>query len=145
MALVDLVLDRLGLAADTFGPDDEDARVAVDEAVIDLLQLVTLVDGVTSDRERELIAEFVGSRRWPAGRSAEAYAAEALTRARHALSPDGPLDNFLRGVTDRLPRDEDRLAAYDAVLQLVRSDGDVHEREVEVVAALRRRFEAAHS
>lgn len=144
MSLVATVLDRLGLAADTFGDDEHDARAAVDQAVIDLLQLATLVDGANSEVERVLVREFVGSRRWADRSSPFVYAEESLARARHALSPGGPLDNFLRGVTDRLPTDRDRIAAYDAVLQLVGADGGVHEKEADLVAALRRRFEEAH-
>jgi uncharacterized tellurite resistance protein B-like protein len=139
MSLVQRLLDRLGLASDTF---DDDARVGAEEAIIDLLELVMLVDGTSSEAERELIRAFVDSREWPAGHNPETYAATAASRARHALGPDGPLTNFLDGISSRLPTDDDRAAAYEAVLELAGADGQVGDAEKALISGLRSRFEA---
>ena len=141
MSLVQRLLDRLGLAPDTFGDDEDDARVQAEEAIIDLLQLVMIIDHTSAEAERELIRDFVDSRAWPSGHNPDSYAEEAMSRARHSLGPEGPLENFLQGVTDRLATDDDRAAAYEAVLELAGVDGEVDDREKELLAGLRRRFE----
>ncbi|MBA2283245.1 MAG: hypothetical protein H0W25_18705 [Acidimicrobiia bacterium] len=140
MSIVQRLLDRLGLAPDTF--DDDDVRLAAEQAVVDLLELVMLVDGSSAEAERELIRQFLDERQWPGGHNPYSYSEEACARARLALAPGGPLDEFLATVTGRLATDDDRAAAYAAVLDLAGVDGELDEREARLLAGLRSRFEA---
>lgn len=136
MSLVDRVLETLGLGADGFEPPDP----AADQAVIDLLELVMLIDGSSADVERERIRAHLDDQDWPDGHNPYSYAAEATARVRAALADDAALEAMLTSITDRLRSDDDRDFALGVVTELAGIDGVVDDREAALLAELRRRF-----
>lgn len=140
MTFVDEILDRLGLGPDDFDPTSLDA--SADQALIDLLLLAMLIDGSSSEVERERIREHLGRMDWPDGASPFGYADAATARVRTALGDDHALEALLASVTERLRRDDDREFVLRLVRELAGLDGAIGEQEVDLLLALRRRFEA---
>ncbi len=136
MSLVARVLETLGLGADGFEPPDPQA----DQAVIDLLELVMLVDGSSAELERERIRAHLDAQDWPDGHNPYSYADEATARVRTALEDDAAFEALLASITDRLRSDDDRKFALAVVTELAGIDGVVDDREAYLISELRRRF-----
>jgi hypothetical protein len=134
--MVDRILDRLGVRPDQFDPPDPGAE----QAVVDLLQLTSLVDGTSSDAERERLRDHLEQRDWPDGINPWSYAEAAMARVRDAMADASALEALLASITARLQRDEDRAFALDLVRELAGIDGTVDAREAALVQGLRRRF-----
>lgn len=137
MSLVERILERLGLGTGDFEPPDP----TPDQAMLDLLQLVMLVDGTSTEAERERIREHLEWAAWPDGASPFTYAQESMARVRAALADEAALGALLTSVTERLRTDEDRHFALGLVRELAGVDGTVDERESALVEGLRRRFD----
>jgi uncharacterized tellurite resistance protein B-like protein len=137
MSLIDRILDGLGLGADDFDPPDP----AAEQAVIDLLTLAMLVDRTSSESERERIRDHLARQDWPDGANPFGYADAAMARVRHALGDDTLLDELLVSVADRLRCDDDRRFALSLVRELAGLDGTIDDREADLLARLRARFE----
>jgi uncharacterized tellurite resistance protein B-like protein len=139
MSFVDRVLERLGVAADDFEPPDP----APDQALLDVLQLVMLVDGTSTEAERERIREHLEWASWPDGASPFAYAQASMAKVRAALADEAALSALLASVAERLRSDEDREFALGLVRELAGIDGTVDDRESALVERLRRRFDGS--
>jgi uncharacterized tellurite resistance protein B-like protein len=139
MSLVERILEELGLGPDGFDPPDPTA----DQAVIDLLGLVMLVDGSSSDVERERIRQHLDDQDWPEGASPYRYFERSAQRIRAALEDEAKLEALLRSVTDRLRSDDDRDFALALVRELAGLDGTIDDREEALLEGLRRRFAAS--
>jgi uncharacterized tellurite resistance protein B-like protein len=139
MTFVDRILERLGVGADDFEPPDP----APDQALLDLLQLAMLVDGTSTESERERIREHLEWASWPDGASPFAYAQQSMARVREALADEAALASILESVAERLRTDEDRDFALGLVRELAGVDGTVDDRESALVEGLRRRFDDA--
>lgn len=135
-SLVDRILDRLGVRPDQFDPPD----AAAEQAVVDLLQLTSLVDGTSSEAERERLRDHLEQQDWPDGTNPWSYAEAAMARVRAAMADASALEALLASITARLPREEDRAFALDLVRELAGIDGTVDAREAALVQGLRRRF-----
>jgi uncharacterized tellurite resistance protein B-like protein len=138
-SFVDRILERLGVGADDFEPPDP----APDQALLDLLQLAMLVDGTSTEAERERIREHLEWASWPDGDSPFAYAQQSMPRVREALADETALAALLESVAERLRSDEDRHFALGLVRELAGVDGAVDERESALVDGLRSRFDGA--
>jgi hypothetical protein len=139
MSFVDRILERLGVAEDDFEPPDP----APQQALIDLLHVAMLVDGTSTEAERERIREQLEWADWPDGSSPFAYAQGSMARARAALADEAALGALLATVTERLPTADDRDFALTLVRELAGLDGVVDGHEEHLLAALRRRFDEA--
>lgn len=138
-SFVDRILERLGVGADDFEPPDP----APDQALLDVLQLVMLVDGTSTEAERERIREHLEWSSWPDGASPFAYAQQSMARVREALADEAALAALLASVAERLRAEEDREFALGLVRELAGVDGTVDDREAALVDGLRRRFDAS--
>jgi len=136
VTFVDRILDRLGVREDQFDPPDPDAE----QAVVDLLQLAMLVDGTSSDAERERLRAHLEQQDWPDGSSPWSYAESSMSRVRAAMADAAALEALLASITARLTHDDDRAFALDLVRELSGLDGTVDAREAALVDGLRRRF-----
>jgi uncharacterized tellurite resistance protein B-like protein len=135
-SLVDRILERLGVGADDFEPPDP----APDQALLDLLQLAMLVDGTSTEAERDRIREHLEWASWPDGASPYAYAQQSMARVRAALADEAALAELLGSVAERLRSEEDREFALGLVRELAGVDGTVDDREAALVEGLRARF-----
>lgn len=141
MTFVDRILERLGVGDDDFEPADP----VPDQALLDLLQLVMLVDGTSTEAERERIREHLEWASWPDGASPFAYAQASMAKVREALADEAALGALLDSVAERLRTDDDRDFALGLVRELAGIDGTVDERESALVDGLRARFTALGS
>jgi hypothetical protein len=139
VSFVHRVLDRLGLAAQDFDPTP--AGAAADQAVVDLLTLAMLVDGTSSDAERERIRDHLTKQDWPDGTNPFNYADAATARVRDALVDPAKLDALLTSIAERLRSDDDRDFALTLTRELAGLDGTVSDQETDLLDGLRRRFE----
>lgn len=137
MSVFDRILDGLGLAPEDFDPTDR----TPDEAVVDLLTLAMLVDGTTSDAERERLRAHLATQDWPDGTYPYSYADAAVARVRDALSDPAALERLLASIVERLRSDDDRQFALDLTKELAGLDGTVDASEQHLLDGLRRRFE----
>lgn len=137
MTFVDRILERLGVGADDFEPPDPTPH----QALLDLLQLVMLVDGTSTEAERERIREHLEWASWPDGASPFAYAQTSMATVREALADDTALKQLIESVAERLATDDDRDFALGLVQELAGIDGTVDDREAALVEGLRRRFD----
>jgi uncharacterized tellurite resistance protein B-like protein len=138
MSMIDRILDRLGLRTSDFDPTPADA--AADQAVVDLLTLAMLVDGTSSDAERERIRAHLTDQDWPDGTNPFGYADAATARVRDALVDPAQLDALLTSIAERLRSDDDRAFALALTRELAGLDGTVSDRETDLLDGLRRRF-----
>jgi uncharacterized tellurite resistance protein B-like protein len=138
-SFVDRILERLGVGADDFEPPDP----APDQALLDLLQLAMLVDGTSTEAERERIREHLEWASWPDGASPFAYAQQSMAQVRAALADEAALAELLASVAERLRSEEDRDFALGLVRELAGVDGTVDDREAALVEGLRARFDGS--
>ena len=113
---------------------------AQDEAVIDLMTLVSLADRRSEVEERDRIHAFVDSRSWGPAHNPRNYALGALTRARAALGDADKLGEFLDSIMVRFTDDAHRLFAVEAIEQVAAADGEDAPSERILVGDIRRRL-----
>lgn len=124
--------------ADRFSDIAHDA--IQDEAVIDLMTLVSLSDHMSEVEERDRIRVFIDSRSWGPAQNPHNYALSALTRAQVALADTDRLGDFLDSVAARLHDDTHRLFAVEAIEQVAAADGEDDLAERILVVDIRRRL-----
>lgn len=139
MSLIHRILDTLGVGDD----HGTSGGLPAEQAVVDLLTLAMLVDGTTSQAERDRIREHLEARDWPGGSSPFTYADAATARVRAALADDAALEALLASIGERLRSDDERAAALALTRELAGLDGTVDEHESALVEGLRRRFDGA--
>ena len=111
-----------------------------DEAVIDLMVLVSLADRVSEVEERDRINAFVDGRDWPAAHNAATYVLQATTRARDALNDQELLGTFLESIMHRLHDADLRLFAVEVAEQVAAADGTDDRLERLIVQDIRHRL-----
>ena len=117
-----------------------DAHADRDRAILELMVLAMYADGVSGQRERELITEFSESRHWPTGTNVELEVDEAVARVRAALDTPAAKAALITGIFDRLTEMSDQLLALDHLDEMAESDGRVDEAEAALIAQLRDRL-----
>jgi hypothetical protein len=133
VTILDRTIRRFQLA-----PHNPDA----DEAVIDLLHLVMLSDRLSSVDERDRIATFVLSRKWPPGHNAEAYAQKSLAASRIVLTDPDDLHRALDSVVARLSGSLHRQYALDLCQEVANLDGVVAPTERALIRYVQGRLTA---
>jgi uncharacterized tellurite resistance protein B-like protein len=117
-------------------PHDADS----DEAVIDLLALVSLADGTYGVRERDRLQAFVDGREWPANRNPEATLLTSLAHARDAVGDGEKLDAMLDSICERLLVSSHRSHALSAADEIAAADDNVAPVERAIIEHVRRRL-----
>jgi hypothetical protein len=140
MTMIDRILDRLGIGAEDFDPTA--ANASAEQAVVDLLTLAMLVDGTSSEAERDRIRSHLTAADWPDGTNPFGYADAATARVREALGDPPALEALLASITERLRSDDDRAFALTLTRELAGLDGTVSDGEADLLDGLRRRFDS---
>ncbi len=132
MSILDSIIDRFS------GTSHDPVQ---DEAVIDLMTLVSLVDGRSGVEERDRIRAFVDGRDWPPSHNAQNYALAATSMVRAALHDDRLLDDVLTSIFERLGDARHRLFAIEAIEQVAAADDSTTRLEQVLIDDIRLRFE----
>jgi uncharacterized tellurite resistance protein B-like protein len=111
-----------------------------DEAVIDLLALVSLADGVYGADEQSQIRAFVDGREWPPDHNPETTLLTSIAKARTAVHDSEKLDALLDSICERLLQSSHRSFALDAADQMAAADDTVAPVERAIIEHVRRRL-----
>jgi Tellurite resistance protein TerB len=111
-----------------------------DEAVIDLLALVTMADHTYGADEVDHLHAFVDGRDWPPAHNPQTYLLGAISRARAAVADEIKLDEMLDSIFERLAASPHRTFAIKAAEDLARSDGEIDNDEALIIDMVRTRL-----
>lgn len=110
------------------------------EALIDVLAAVKIIDGHLDPAEREELLEGMSKLDWKGGEGLESYLDSAVDRARSLSVYDGSLGGFFQNVSDRLGEDWLRQEAYYIASRISLADQKVVEEEREYLQAMVQAF-----
>jgi tellurite resistance protein len=111
-----------------------------DEAVIDLLALVSLADGVYGADEQNQIRAFVDGRQWPPDHNPETTLLTSIAEARDAVHDSVKLDALLDSICERLMQSSHRSFALEAADAMAAADDIVAPVERAIIEHVRRRL-----
>lgn len=106
------------------------------QALIDLLLLLTRVDNKISFGEQDFVDSFIDGLPWGEGISKKNYVSQSTYNARNALSTPQETSDYLDKIVSRLSTPESKSVSLQLITELANSDGNFCQAEKDFVAVL---------
>lgn len=111
------------------------------EAMVDLLIWTMYADNVLTLTEKERIDDLMDEMQWDSATPARQYVNISLARVREAIDDPSKSESLLDDIHNRLGSTEMRRRTYEACHDLAKVDGEVAERERELLARVKEHFQ----
>ncbi|HWB61627.1 MAG TPA: hypothetical protein VG733_19245, partial [Chthoniobacteraceae bacterium] len=118
-------------------PDDE-LNQAQREAIVDLLNYCSFLGDKITASESEFIDSLPSELHWDESTDFDFYENQSVGIVRGVLGSQGGVENFLKGVRDRLDSEKSRALALALVDKLIRTSGKTTPEETEAREAITR-------
>lgn len=128
------LLERIGSAANA-----QKQR----EAMIDLLIWTMYADNVLTLPENDRIEKVSEEMKWESAMPAAQYLNLSIAKVRDVLDNQAKADDLLEDIRTRLGTAEMRREAYEACRDLAKSDGEIADKEMDLLTTVKERFNIA--
>jgi uncharacterized tellurite resistance protein B-like protein len=111
------------------------------EAMVDLLIWTMYADNVLTLPENEKIDQVTEEMEWKSATPAQQYIYVSIAKVREALDDPTKAESLLDDISERLSSDEMRMRTYEACRDLASVDGEVADKEMHFLNAVKKHFQ----
>jgi uncharacterized tellurite resistance protein B-like protein len=111
------------------------------EAMVDLLIWTMYADNVLTLPENEKIDQVTDEMEWKSATSAQQYIYASIAKVREALDDPEKAELLLDDISERLNSDDMRMRTYEACRDLASVDGEVADKEMHFLNAVKKHFQ----